>query len=125
MAYHLKHATHLLIASLVEQHLIPGVRLSLIQLGNLRGGSAGAVFERDSSPQSVDTGVCGHTLHFDFIDFLDPIACGGDIVREVAIVREEEQSFSVEVEASYWMKFAERRRQQFHDQRATFGIGDA
>ena len=107
MTDQLKHPSHLLVTSLVQQHFVPCVGLRLVQLRDLCGRRACAVFERDSASQSFDTAVSRHAFNFDFIDFLDAVASGGYVVCEVAIVREQQQSFGVEVETSDGMDLAE------------------
>src|SRR5215216_2584616 len=108
MPYQLKHSPHLLVASLVQQHFIPRVGLSLVQLRDLCGRCASAVFERDSTPQSFDTTIRRHPFNFHLVNFLNAVARGGDVVREVAVVCEQQQAFSVEIETSDRMKLAER-----------------
>jgi hypothetical protein len=94
----LKHAPHLLIASLVQQHFKPRVRLRFIQLRDLCGLGASAVVELHASSQSLNSTLSRHALHFDFVNFLDLIASGSYKIREIAIVSEQQQTFGVEVE---------------------------
>ena len=82
----LKHPSHLLVASLVQQHFVPCVGLSLVQLHDLCRRSARAVFQRDAAPQSFDATVRWHALNFDFINFLDTVTRRSYIIREVAVV---------------------------------------
>src|SRR6185369_13456894 len=107
MPNQLKHASHLLVASLVQQHFVPCVGLSLVQLHDLCGGGARAVFERDAAAQSFDATLRRHTLNFDFVNFLDAITRRSYVVREVAVVGEQQQSFGVEVETSDRMELTE------------------
>src|SRR5215213_5449398 len=105
----LKHPPHLLVATLVQQHFVPRIRLGLIQLRDLCRRRASAVFERDSAPQSVDATLRRHTFDFHFVNLLDAVARGGYVGREVAVICEQQQTFSVEVETPDWMELSERR----------------
>ena len=109
MTYQLKHATNLLIASLMKQHLIPRIRLRFIQLRDLCGRGASAIVESDSASQSFNSTFSRHALHFDFVNFLDAIASGGHKVCEVAVIGEQQKSFGVEVETSDWMKLVQAK----------------
>jgi len=111
----LKHPAHLLIASLVQQHFVPRVGLRLVQHLDLCRRGASAVFECDAAPQSLNPAIRRHTFNFHFVNFLDAVASGRDVVCEVAVIGEQQQTFSVEVETSNRMNLAERRRSQFGD----------
>src|SRR5215213_875886 len=110
MSDQLKHASHLLITSLVQQHFVPRVGLCLIQLCDFCGRSASAVFQSNSTPESFDAAFRRHTLHFNFVNFLDAVTRRRYVVCEVAVVRKQQQTFSVEVETSDRMELSERRR---------------
>src|ERR1051325_7833079 len=100
MSDQLKHATHLLVASLVKQDFKPRVRLRLVELLDSCRRGARAVFERDAASQSENPAFSRHTFDFDFVDFLDAIASRRDEVSEIAVVREQQETFGVEVEPS-------------------------
>src|SRR5262249_43266684 len=105
----LEHATHLLVASLMKQDFVPRIRLRLVKLFDPCGRSARAVLERDAASQSLDPTVSRHAFDFDFVNFLDAIASGCDEISEVAVIREQQETFGVEVEPPDRMQLPERR----------------
>src|SRR5690348_141900 len=111
MTNQLKHATYLLVATLMKHDFIPRVCFSLTYLLDLRGGSAGAILERNAAPQSFNRSVGRHAFHLHFVNFFNLITRGSYEVGELAVVGEQQQSFGVEVETPDRIKTAQRSRQ--------------
>ena len=90
---------------------------------------AGAVFVPSSSttPRLIRSiaGSGGNAFHFRFVNLFDAIARGRDEIGEIAIIRQQQETFGIEVETADRMKPAKRRRQEFGYQRSALRIGDA
>ena len=81
----------------MQDDLIPAVRLALIRLFYLCGCGANAVFERDAATQALNCIIGRHALDLDLVNFRHTVARRRDEVRELAIVRQQQQAFGVEV----------------------------
>src|ERR1044072_3977528 len=65
-----------------------------------RGPRPPFVIQPDPPPQSLDRILGGHALDFNLIDFGHAVLSGSDVIRERAIIREQQQAFGVEIKTA-------------------------
>src|SRR5258706_64767 len=102
MAERLEHLADLLGPPFAELHLVPAVPrfetaargLHLLNLARKRA----LAIEGDAALQSVDGALLGDAAHFDVIRLHRSVPRMRDFEREVAVVRENDQTLGMEVE---------------------------
>jgi hypothetical protein len=116
----LAHASHLTVAPLVDRNL---ERTAAVdgQPPHARGRAADAGLELDASGQTLELALVGRRVDAHTVDLLDAVARVHQVVRQLAVVREQQQSARVGVEAPD-RKQATPRRQEFADRAAALGI---
>ena len=124
VADRVEHAAYLLVSPLPEHDLEPGVRLRLVQLLDFSRGGVRAIVEPDSAPQARDLFLRRHALDLHLVDLPHVVARRRDVVRQLAVVGQNEQPFGVEVESAHGVQTPERLRHEFRDERAAFGVGE-
>src|SRR5947209_12107539 len=122
VADEVKHAAYLLVATLAQDDLEPGVRLRLVEPLDFRGRRAHAVVEADSAPQTPDLLFARHALDLHLVDLTNVVTRRRDVVGQLAVVRQDEQPFGVEVEAAHGVQTPEGLRHEFRDERPAFGV---
>src|SRR6187431_2463142 len=125
MSDQIKHAANLLVLAFVQNNFVPGVVFSLTDAANFCRSGARTVVQRDSATQSLDRLLLGKSLHLRFVDFLHFVSSGGNEVREVSIVRQQQKSFSIEIQTAHRIQPSERGRQEFDNGWASLGIANA
>ncbi len=96
MANRIKHAPYLLIAAFVKDYFKPGIGLTLAQHAHL-GAHLTLVIDIDTAPQTLDCFVGRHALDLGQVNFWDSTFCGGNVTREITVVSQQQQAFSVEI----------------------------
>src|ERR1051326_3676181 len=66
----------------------------------ISGRGARTFVESDSAPQTFDLLFRRHALDLHLVDLADVVARRRDVVRQLAVVRQDEQTFRVEVEGT-------------------------
>ena len=113
MTDHIEHASNLLIATLMENHLEPGIGSGLVNFCDLGRSCLSAIVEYHAASDPLDRGFRRQALHFRFVNLFHAIARSGDEVGEIAIIRQQQETFSIEIQAADGMKAAQRWRQKF------------
>src|SRR6267143_5477399 len=108
MSDEIKHAPYLLVLSLMQDDLKPGVGLCLINAFDFCRRRACSIFERDATSQSLNRLLGGHALYLCLVNLRDFVARGGDEVCKLAIVRQQQQTFSIEIQAANWVNTTKR-----------------
>ena len=116
-----EHALHLMFSSLMDRHFQPGIALRPTDLLHLRR-SRQAIFQFNAPLQCPDFGIVEYTLDLDQIRFLDMVPWVEKRLGEVPVIRQQHESFTIEIQAAD-RKYAHRHAAQkiFHG-RAAFGI---
>src|SRR5207248_1394807 len=118
----IKHAAYLLIAPLAQNDLEPGVRPGLVEFSDFSRGGARAVFETHPAPKSRDLILRRHALHLHLVNLPHVVARRRDVVRQLAVVRQNQKALCVEVETTDGVESSERLRDEFGDERSAFGV---
>src|SRR3712207_4476281 len=100
VADRIEHAADLLVAPLAEDDLVPGVRLPLVGLRDLRGRCLHAVVEAYAAAQARHLLLGRHALDLHLVDLLDVVARRRDVVSQLAVVGQDEQALRVEVQTA-------------------------
>src|SRR5712692_4403467 len=108
MTYSVEHSANLLVAPLMQNHSEPGVGSRLFNFAYFRGRCPLAVFQLDATTQTIDRAIRRYALHLYLVNFLNAIARRGNVIREVAVVGQQQQTLRVEIQASHRMQAAER-----------------
>src|SRR5713101_4804651 len=106
MTNEIKHAPYLLVLPFMQDDLKPGVGLCFINALDFCRRRSRPIFERDTASQTLNRLLRGHTFHLCFVNFLDFVARGGDEVCKLAIVRQQQQTLSIEIQTAYWVNTA-------------------
>src|ERR1700682_3893501 len=97
MSDKIKHAPYLLVLSFMQDDLKPAVGLCFINAFDFCRRRVCSIFKRDTASQSLYRLLGGYALHFCLVNFLNLVARGGDEVCKLAIVRQQQQTFSIEI----------------------------
>ncbi len=121
MAYRLDHPLYLMFPSLVDGHLEPGIAFPLTDLIHFCRCRE-AIFQFDASFERLDLGIVKHTLHLDQIGFGDMVAWMEQRLGQVPMIRQQHESFTVEIQPSDRKHPHRDSMQQILHGRTTFRI---
>jgi hypothetical protein len=116
-----KHPPDLILAALDQLDLVPGIRAGLDGM-NFRGRGEAAI-EPDALAEPVHLIDVEPPAHLYLVGF-GQVGCGRhDAVGELAVVREKQQAFAVEIEPADRVHAGTVAAQIGHDGRTALGVG--
>jgi hypothetical protein len=137
----LEHLAQLAVAALNENHFVPGVidrarrttlaaGLARIKRADIRGrglhpiGTRLSLGNADTLPESIELFLGRLPAHFDQIRLLNSGRGLGELVRQFAVIRDEQKSLAQIVEPTDGVQALAGLREELHDRRPPFGIAD-
>src|SRR5215471_21535885 len=107
MANCIEHPANLLIPAFEQSHFEPGVGVTLPQPAYFSASSPLVFANPDTTAQALNGLVRGHAFYFRLIDLRDLVPRGSNDICQFAVIRQQQQSFSVEVQPPDGMHPAE------------------
>src|SRR5436305_1010250 len=115
MADGIEHFSDLLISPLDQGDTEPRVCITVFKPLDLLGLCASSILEHHAASQTLNEGIRWNALNLGFVNLRNVIACGSDVIRQLAIVCQDQQTFGVEIQSPDRVQSTKRMRYKFSD----------
>ncbi len=101
MAYGLDHPLDLMLPALMDSDFEPGIALRLADLHDFRRCRK-PILEFHAPFKGLDLGIVEHALDLDQISFRDMVAWMKQRLREIAMIGQQHEPFTIEIQPPDW-----------------------